>query len=249
MDGYLISLKKMVEFRKGKILIALFLCITYSCKEKHVPDDVLNGYVKQNFHKYKSVYIALNDSIKKWVQDSLGIATSLHLNLYQVDSVICFNSDSNRLFTTLNKIDVLNKRAVMDYIDYIGGAKIKEKWHFRFLSESMAIPREVYSDDIYTPLTLKNVSNIAHEEVLSAAVFKNSDGTYQSNNQYFQAVFYDKIGWACDSCFMQEDWDNKIMKSIQRQYSHKINAKELAALKEEYSQSVRPKEAKKKWWE
>jgi hypothetical protein len=84
------------------LLLILFVCCKQQTKTNFLYDDV-KEYQRIHFDKYKSIYTACNDSIKDWIKDSLEVVKSPFFNPYQLDSTLCFNSDSNRFFTTINK--------------------------------------------------------------------------------------------------------------------------------------------------
>jgi hypothetical protein len=58
-------------------------------------------------------------------------------NPIQIDSILIFNSDSTRFFTTVNKRKLNFKGASSDLILDFGGAKIGGKWYFFFMGVSM----------------------------------------------------------------------------------------------------------------
>ena len=243
--------------KRDKINIAILLllgsfsaCIDSSTKQKPLV-DVWSEYKKNKFNKYQSIYNNANDSINKWKNDSLQVVLRLFYHNWILDSTLCFNSDSNRFFSsTLTQIEGF-KNATSDDINEFGGAKIDGRWYFFFLSGSLVVPREHYQEDMYSPLSFEKLSEVAHKEIMQGALKKNKEGSYIPNDDFFKQKFYDQWGWGCDKCKTQYDWDTLTMRGIIGKWQYKIDKKELLEIQAEMAKSIRPTEPvkKKSWWE
>src|SRR5690554_2329604 len=106
------------------VLIFILLCSCQEERKKKIElinidfnDDIAKEYQLAHFSSYEGIYNGINDSINKWISDSLAVTKSIFFeNYWQVDSVICFNEDSTRLFTTVNKSDRAFLDSIFDYI-------------------------------------------------------------------------------------------------------------------------------------
>jgi hypothetical protein len=236
--------------KAGSILIILISTIAYSCQRRD-PDhlaETLERYLKRNFYKYDMIYKTCNDSIGKWIFDSLAVAQTPFYYHYQLDSSFCFSTDSSRFFTTINCSSSNYKDARADDILEFGGAKINNKWYFFFISSTMVVPREYYKEDIYEPLTFEELSAISHKEILGKFFIKKEDGGFVSNEKRFKDTFFDAWNTGCKDCKTVSDFDSMILVTVKEKYKYKLKRKEILEIKEEMAKSVRPV-PKKKWWQ
>jgi hypothetical protein len=227
----------MDMLKKDNIPLLVLLLFLLACGDKHkkqnytkidFDNDPVKEYQILNFHKYKHIYDACNDSLISWRKDSLAIIEGIMNYPYQLDSAFCFNSNSNRFITTVNSSNIFFKDKAADVIQEFGGAKIKNKWYFFFLGGTMIVPREYYRDSIYinTPLTFAELSWIAHKNVFNGAIIKNKDGSFSPNDKFFEDTFNDQnnkknIGLKI------EDHDTAIVNNVGRKYKYKLKEKDF----------------------
>lgn len=247
MGGFFKYLRpRMVELRIGSKLLLLggfivFLFISCNKEEKKdFQNDLFDDYLNLNFNSYSKIHKQINDSLQKWVQDSLTVTESFFYHPYKVDSVLCFNSDSTRLFTTINKRIGEFKDAVQDNITELGGAFIQGRWYF-VLMGSNVIDRGSYQDSVYAPLTFEELSYIAHKEIFP---MPNKDSV--TGKMYFNLdnLFYHSD---CEGRPNQRQCqDEKIVEQNQwrpwKNEGRYLDKEEVEKIKQEMAASVRPPE-------
>lgn len=234
--------------KKGRVIFwFIFLCTILSCeKTKDNTSDILHGYVNDNFKNYRDIYNMSNDSILKWVTDSLeNIGSCCFYNPFRLDSALCFNSDRSFFVSTLNKSSIKWRDGQVDLIQIFCGAQINIKWYF-FLGGTYVISHNSYQDSVYSHFTFEELSYIAHQEILSDAIIKNPDGTFSSNEIFFKHYF-DKSRWAADSCTTQASFDSLIVYRAGEKYKHKLKKDEIDEIKQKMNNSVRPPEPSGLW--
>ena len=229
--------------KKGINLIIVYVLVMLGCDRPHnnfiIHNDQLSLYIQSSFSSYQTIYTAANDSINKWINDSLQIVGFEFMNSYQLDSAMCFNKNKTRFFSAILDRDVTFKNSNSDQIREFGGAKIDGRWYFFFLSGSLVVPREHYQEDMYSPLSFEKLSEVAHKEIMQGALKKNKDGSYSPNDEFFEY-------W-----FPKTETDEKLLEAVKYNWSNKIDKKELLEIQAEMAKSIRPTEPvkKKSWWE
>lgn len=149
-----------------------------------------NEYVNNHFPLYSEAIIILNDSVNIYVDSLLKSFTGEYIWGWQVDSMICINSQHDKLVTTLNISSGNCKTCVSDEIIKILGKKINGKWFFFKGGGTLIIPRDMYGKDAVHPLTFHELSQIARKEFLESALIKNDKGEYIVSDKWVDAHFY-----------------------------------------------------------
>ncbi len=151
--------------------------------------------------QYSNVYLKINDSIKTWSSNNLGYYKYLGKSKnYQIDSLLCFNKDKNRIITCV-LMQQLSKEGVADDIDFLYGEKIKNEWYF-FEGANIFVPREMVKDhDVSKPLSYQQLHQIALKEVYGG--YLNSKG--EINEEWFTRQF-EGPGWGSFEDQASSDW-------------------------------------------
>ena len=220
-------------------LIAITFCLL-SCdigKNVYHQNDSLNGYTDKYFKNYHTLYHSANDSIAKWVNDSLAIIGCIYGNPVKLDSIFCFNKDSTRLYTTLNKRKENFKDATSDLILEFGGALIHDKWYFFFLSGSMVVPREMYKKDIHTTLSFRTLSKLAHKELHSKAFVFAKNGTYKVDEEFFKKTFNSTVFKGCIGNDTEACYDSMTLVHCKEKYNYKLSREEIEEIKKAMKES------------
>jgi len=179
---------------ENNFFLMLMCILVLSCsdsKEKRM--DRCNKFVNANFSKYHSEYKTLNDSITMYVDSFLNDFLHIYGEEWEIDSMICINSSSNRFVTTLNNSNGVGKDCVMDAINKILGKKINNKWYF-LQGANLVVPRDMYGKDAMHPLSFHELSQIARTEFLSGALVKGKNGKYVVDDKWVDEHFYN-LGW------------------------------------------------------
>jgi hypothetical protein len=230
MNGFLINQKTMAMLNRGISLLLLVMSILLiSCKKEWTKEEIAQiekersekamkkradyfSYSKKLMgeKEYFSIYKKANDTIANWVANKLEhfLCTS-----YQVDSLLCFNRDKNRLrgaFLERYEMEIV----VNDCIRYFYGVKINGKWYF-YIGELLALPREYYQDDIHKPLSFEKMKEIAIEEILSGYLIEETSDNdpkkmkYRINERPFISMEYrnrDGTFGSCQDCKTFEEY-------------------------------------------
>ena len=232
-----------------KFFIIFNLIIVISCSQKAI-DKIENGdnYLRSNFNKYDKVYTAINDTISSWIEYSLAnVIYNMSDKEYQIDSLLVFNSECNRLYSNFLIRIVGFKDSYTDAMYGLGGAKIKGKWYF-FFGITTYIRRETYQDSIYSPLSFDELSYLSRQELCSAYTI-NADGSITTNDSFFDFM-YKRSGWGLPDGSSLEQLDSTIVAKTEEVRKMKIDPKELEDIKKEMARSVRlpePKEETTLW--
>jgi hypothetical protein len=166
---------------------------------------------------YQLIFENLNDSIDNWKENNLGYYQYFGKSKsYQVDSLLCFNSDKTKFITAVLQQQLLPD-GVQDDIWYFYGAKIKEQWFF-FSGATIVLPREYYQDDIHSPLSFEKLHEIAMKEVFNGYLIKNKKGEWEVNEDFFSDLT--SVAW-CTDCHTQEEWDAAYMRQVYENWAKK----------------------------
>lgn len=169
-----------------KPIIAIAILTAFCrCSSKYKNEK----YVSENFGIYASEYKTLNDSIKIYSDSLLHDFISVYYKKWQVDSLICINSDHTKLIATINESNGAGKEAQMDQIEKILGKRINNKWFFFLGGGVLAVPRDLYGKNEMNPLSFHELSQIARKEFLSGAIIK-KDGKLVVSDEWVDAHFY-----------------------------------------------------------
>jgi len=173
----------------------VIVLLIYSCKtqgQKNVIyTDRYQEYLTENFDSYREIYNSINDSISVWVADSLAKVLPLMHNTWQLDSAIVFNSDSSRLFTTVNERSSGWKDTELDWIHEFAGAYLEEEWYYYFMPTSMPVSRLEFKEELYEPYTFDELSYIAHKQRFGGMLKRANDGSIILNEKSFNKKHFD----------------------------------------------------------
>ena len=239
-------------FKKDRaILFLLSLFISCNLNTRPIQRQIVSSkFILQNFTDYELIRKNAIDSINSWVKDSLSVVKPYFFcDPWMVDSIFLFNKDSSRLFSVTINADTLNKDAVMDYIQYFGGAKIEGKWYFFIMGTTLALPREQYKYNIYESLTFMQMSYLAHQEILSAGIRRLENGQYVTDEAFMERQFFDRD--YIDKYYGgdRNNLDTMVLNSISGKYKYKLDTAEIAKIKKEMAESRRPYLPPQSWWD
>jgi len=231
------------------LLIILFISLSFnSCKDKIIIQPY-DKYVSDNFRDYKDIRETLVDTLIQWKVDSLiGTTNFFYQDTWQIDSILLFNRDSSRLFTTLNVRHGNKKDSRSDIIEGIVGVKIKKKWYFHF-GGTRIVSRLGLKSDIYSTLSFEELSFISHTRTMARFLKINENGEYFIDYDEMENYFYK----AYRSYYPNLDKiDSLILTRIAAYKRKKLDDKYIKKVKESGLNSVRPEDPEtksKSWWD
>jgi hypothetical protein len=166
-------------------------------------------------NEYNNTYHNMKDSINNWIENKID-----YIKYYNderewlLDSIMCIDSDANKLITAVLKRSMYNDSNA-DFIDYFYGVKVKGEWYF-FRGAGMVLPREYYQKDIHTPLSFEKLKQIATDNIYRWYLKKNKQGNREINERFFSDLT--SVAW-CTYCATQEQWDSAYMQQIYRNWN------------------------------
>ncbi|MEO6903432.1 MAG: hypothetical protein ABI315_09775 [Bacteroidia bacterium] len=184
---------------KTVFIFCLFFISSCSNSVKKVEEKKADFYANKNYSHYSNIYSTLIDSINIYVDSSLNEFLGETLWPWEVDSLICINSNNTKLVSTINSSSGSCKKCVSDAITKLLGKKINGKWYFFKGGGTLIVPRDLVGKDEIHPLSFHELSQIAREEFLESALIKNAAGEYVVNDKWIDAHFYNNgfasMGW------------------------------------------------------
>lgn len=178
------------------MLILLIYSFFHSCSnfgydiDKHKKMD---EYVKNNFKSYESLYHELHYKIDEMVGRHVHSIRGQIGNEYRIDSFIAFNSERNKLFTTLNTKN-MNINSYSDLVQNLYGVKINNKW-LLFFGYNLIAQREGYKKDVSKVFTWDELSYVAREQMFPQFIgFDENSNIIISDNAFNKHVKADVIG-------------------------------------------------------
>jgi hypothetical protein len=211
-------------FRQGIKIVMIIFIVTFgfSCKRKSYNTKAMYQIRLKSMQKTQSIlglegYLSLNknlsDSIKLWIESDLELYKSLReLGEYRIDSIICINSNANKLRACILSRCLLESCS-QDYIEYLNGVNIDNNWYF-FHAPRLVLPREYYQRDIHKPLSWELMEQIAADHLYSS--YLKSDGSI--NDQFFQDLT--SVAWGPASN-TQTQWDSTYLAIIRSNWEKK----------------------------
>lgn len=166
---------------KSLVLISPFLLLG-SC------GNIQEDYINNNFNDYADEYKIINDSVRFYVNSELEEYKNLYMQEWEIDSLVLFNKEKDKLYTTINNSSGIGKYGTSDAITELIGEKINGKWYF-IQGASLVVPRDMYGKDEYHPLTFKELSQIARKEMFGDVLSK-SNGKFIVNEYWMNELFY-----------------------------------------------------------
>ncbi|MEO9218217.1 MAG: hypothetical protein ABI315_06525 [Bacteroidia bacterium] len=222
-----------------KIALMFFLFFICSCNSSFKEGGEMNAdtYVIKNYNSYADIHSTLNDSINIYVDSLLKCFLGQYLWPWEVDSLVCINSNKTKLVTTINSSSGSCKECVSDEIIKLLGKKIDGVWYFFESGESLIVPRDMYGKDEMHTLCFHELSQIARKEFLGSAIIKNAAGEYVVNDKWIDANFYknlfggyeskveyDSVHWN----LILEKWKVKIDTNEYKPFRRKVTPKPAA---------------------
>jgi hypothetical protein len=167
------------------LLLILVQCI--SCNRKEDEDKRVKSISRKiSGLWYDSIYNRANDSIKIWASNQLYGYRGERVFPWRIDSIICFNREFTKCVMAL-EVKCTAKDCVQDEVKYFFGVKVNSKWFF-FTGASFALPRELYQDDVHTPLSFEKLHSIAMENIFRRYLIKDNMGEWQINDKFFVSM-------------------------------------------------------------
>lgn len=145
------------------------------------------------YDDYWAIYDAMNDSVKVWVDNELGLykyfnrAPNEYGVKYQIDSLLCFNEQRNMCFTSILR-QMQSPTSNSDGIWHFFGIRIKEKWYF-FDGAELILPRDIYQKDDYPPLSFEKLKELAMKHLYYGYIRKSKDGEWYINETFFNEYY------------------------------------------------------------
>jgi hypothetical protein len=207
MGGYLIlkmlqdKIKAMLNLG-SKILLFLSVVVVFSCTERIQQTKEItfrNKSLASAQAEYQVVHFNAIDSISKYYIENKGESE------YILDSLICFNKEGTKFIGAL-LARCLVSDAVMDNLHFFYGLKINKLWYF-FSGATIVLPREVYSQDVHTPLTFTKLHEIAMQEIFAG--YLTPEG--EINEKFFSVFKKDAYNYPFTT---QEAWEASYLKLI-----------------------------------
>lgn len=153
----------------------------------------MDEYVKNNFTSYESVYHELQSKIDDMVDRHVHSIRGQIGNEYRIDSFIVFNSERNKLFTTLNTKN-MNMSSSSDLVQNLYGVKIDDNW-LLFFGYNLIAQREGYKKDVSKVFTWDELSYVAREQMFPQFIgFDVNNNIIISDNAFHKYVKAEEIG-------------------------------------------------------
>jgi hypothetical protein len=204
------------------IVFVLSIFIVFSCNTQSDTKIAKTVSIdKIGYENYIKVYKSANDSIKSWVDNKLTSCLGERLFSWRVDSLICFNNETNKCIMALPVRCTFWKDCVQDELKYFYGIKMKNKWYF-FKGPSVVLPREMYQENTNTPLSFEKLHEIAMKQIYGGYLKPKGFlglGGYEINEDFFRDIevrdaynypFTTQESWEESWLrLMRENWDKK----------------------------------------
>lgn len=194
-------LEVMLQHVNKLCSILLLIIITASCRWELSSEQLRqmreNAYqVSVNtigYDDYWSIYDAMNDSIKVWIDNELGLYKYYNRTAeeygvkYQIDSLLCFNEQRNMCLTSVLR-QMQGQTSNSDGIWYFFGIRIKGQWYF-FGGAEMILPRDFYQKEDYPPLSFEKLKELAMEHLYQGYARKSKEGEWYINDAFFNRYY------------------------------------------------------------
>lgn len=168
--------------------------------------------------QYYSVYNMANDSVKIWLDYELPIY--IGHDPWQIDSLLCFNKSNNRCVMAI-LVKCIQQDCVQDMLRFFHGAKIGGQWYF-FLGATVTLPRELYQDNIHTPLSFAKMHEIAIREIFSGYLINDERGGGQINEKFFESMANkNRSGRGYGGCFECKNEEEYYLHLVRRNWKGK----------------------------
>jgi len=218
----------------NKIIINIFIIILflgcnnkykeYNSKEiKYIRDNCMNKSQNLLGDEYLFIYNSAIDSINSWIDNKISNYTYWNSLIdYQLDSILCVNKDKNKIIMSI-LLPYMGEKGVQDDIKYFYGVKIESQWYF-FCGPTLALPREYYQKDIYTPLSFEKLKQIATMNIYKGYLKKGKKGEWEINESFFSDMT--SAAWSSNwQTNTQEQWDSIYVSIINQKWENQWKAK------------------------
>jgi hypothetical protein len=202
------------------ILLIVFFCISCSVKKddetksfKSLSENIIGGKVK-----YQAIFLSIVDTLNNWKTNSLfGTSISCDYSGFQVDSLLCFNKEKNKMVTCILENECNEDHG--DGIHFLYGAKIKGNWYF-FKGAYIFLPREMYvsKDKVHEPLSFTKLHEIAMKNIYNGYLKKDMNGQWVIDEGFFSDLT--SKAW-CFKCTQQAEWDSAYLSFVKRNWKKK----------------------------
>ena len=176
---------------------------------------------------YTTIYNKANDSLNIWIKSELKGSLNLKVNTWKLDSLLCFNRNSDKLIGSVGV--QLTKYADTDHdgMYYFYGIKIKDEWFF-FFGPYLVLLRENYQSDPHTPLSFARLHQIAMQEIFRGYLKKKDKGfwgnIFQKQEWEINERFFNRLDErdAYNYPFTtQEAWEESWMRLMRENWAHR----------------------------
>lgn len=219
-------MKEDLSMKNNKCLLFLLFVLTLlGCNNRlEKPfEDAMKSEIIQ-FSKtyvgadnYQLIYEGITDSIKSWSDNRLKDFLHTKNNEWKVDSLICLNTDKNKLISVLLYKSTFYPDATQDDIEFLYGVKIKEKWYY-FPGPTMVITRPKDSKSV--PTSFENLSEIAYQKIFKNYLKPNAEGEPGINEKFFEDLT--SVAWYTgDEPKNQSEWDSVYLKIVRDNWSRR----------------------------
>lgn len=221
----------MLQKGNKTFYILIFCAAIASCNNHNSKSAT---YVNNNFQKYSTIYATINDSIQRYTDSLLGTFQSAYIWPWQVDSMLCLNSKSDLLFTTILSSSGTGKGMTGDDAEELLGKKINGKWFFFKGGGTLIVPRDMYGKDEMHPLSFYELSQIARKNMMASALIRKG-GEYIVDDDWVEDKFYN-TGYGLNLSRAQYDSIHWML--IMRKWTEKIDTNEYKPLKKHTHQKT-----------
>jgi hypothetical protein len=230
---------KTKSMNKYYCLIVLIVLLI-GCNQNNKESDKNQLFTEKAQHaigekEYRYVYSQIIDSINNWHANELS-AYRITNESWRIDSLLCFNQQTDRFVTAL-QYQITSTSTDHDGIIFFYGIKIKDKWYF-FTGASIHLPREMYQQDIHTPLSFAKLHEIAMKEVFSGYLIEKKtkkdmgwwknifapeyNYSYGINEAFFQGMENrNQSGRGFGSCFECQTFEEYVLYLVRKNWGRK----------------------------
>ncbi len=172
-------------------LLMMVICISFAsctnkidsinmnqlCIDKHLENCIDSNYTDVRKHIYNFI-----NTLKD--RESDDIMAIVYGYPYEIDPLIVFNKQKDKLYTTINISFSLIKTSEMDDIQTLYGIKLDSTWLF-FLGSHLYLKRDEYKYNKNDALNFKELSYLAHLYRFEFISF-NENGLMEIDNSYIE---------------------------------------------------------------
>jgi hypothetical protein len=124
-------MKMAILSKENRYIVSLLIFFCFSCnyenKRLNTERNEIIEFCKKRFD-YQKIYKSANDSILNFVANNLKEYSALKYNNWQLDSVLCINSQGDKIFGTILIQGV--SEHVTNSLRFFYGVNINNKWYF-----------------------------------------------------------------------------------------------------------------------